>query len=220
MSTNLLALGRFKFAVYLCVLLYLLMLKIENAVLSFDIIEEAFICDLNKCKGACCIHGDSGAPLDLEETLILEEIYPLVKPYLRVEGAAAIEQQGYFVTDSDNDFVTPLINGAECAYVIFDEGVAKCAIEKAWADGLFDFQKPISCHLYPIRITRYETFDALNYHEWDICKAACVLGKREKVPIYVFLEQPLTRKYGVDWYKQLKLAASEYIKYKKQNSVN
>jgi hypothetical protein len=188
------------------------MLEIDNCIVSLDIIEKSFLCDLEKCKGACCIHGDSGAPLEDSETTILEEIFPIVKKYMREEGVKAIEKQGTHIIDSDGDKVTPLINGEECAYVIFDGEIAKCAIEKAWEEKEIDFQKPVSCHLYPIRITKYTKFDALNYHTWDICKCAVKLGKKENLPMYIFLDTPLIRKYGSDWYQQLTVVANEYIK--------
>ena len=183
------------------------MLQINDTILSFDIIERKFVCNLDKCKGACCIHGDSGAPLEESETIILDEIFPIVKKYMRKEGIDAVESQGAHVIDTDNDKVTPLINGEECAYVFFEQGIAKCAIEKAWTDGLIPFQKPLSCHLYPIRITKYTEFDALNYHKWEICKAALQLGKKTNTYLYNFLEQPLIRKYGKEWYEELKMTA-------------
>ncbi len=145
------------------------MISIGNALISEDLLEKAFVCDLTKCKGACCVEGDAGAPLEDDEVLKLEEIFEDVKPFLRPEGVMAIEQQGTSVKDPvDNDWVTPLVNGAECAYVIFDDkGVTKCGIEKAWEQGAVDWRKPVSCHLYPIRIDKYETYDAVNYHKWQ-----------------------------------------------------
>lgn len=188
------------------------MIQIDDKLISEDIFSEEFVCNLSKCKGACCVEGDVGAPLDREETKILERIFNDVKPYLRPEGVKALEEQGTFTVDpSDNDFVTPMVNGEECAYVIFDEnGVTKCGIEKAYEDGAVDWQKPISCHLYPIRITPYSTFTALNYHQWKICSDACDLGKELQVPIYKFLKTPLIRKYGEDFYQVLSEAAEEY----------
>ena len=174
------------------------MIQIDDKLISEDIFSEEFVCNLSKCKGACCVEGDVGAPLDKSETLILERIFDQVKPYLRPEGVAAIEKQGTWAIDpSDNDFVTPMVEGKECAYVIFDEkGITKCGIEKAYEDGAVDWQKPISCHLYPIRVDEYRTFTALNYHKWEICSDACTLGRELKVPIYKFVKTPLIRKYG------------------------
>lgn len=190
------------------------MIQIEDKLISEDIFSQEFVCNLSKCKGACCVEGDVGAPLDKEETKILDEIFEKVKPYLRPEGVKAIEEQGTWTVDSmDGDFVTPMVNGAECAYVIFDDkGITKCGIEKAYEDGAVDWQKPISCHLYPIRITEYSEFSALNYHEWPICAPACELGKELQVPVYKFLKTPLIRKYGEEFYTTLSEAAEEWEK--------
>jgi hypothetical protein len=188
------------------------MIQIDDKLISEDLFSEEFVCNLSKCKGACCVEGDVGAPLNKDETLILERIFDQVKPYLRPEGVKAIEEQGTWVLDpSDNDYVTPMVEGKECAYVIFDEkGITKCGIEKAYEDGAVDWQKPISCHLYPIRIDEYRTFTALNYHKWEICSDACTLGRELKVPIYKFVKTPLIRKYGEEWYQTLCDAADEW----------
>lgn len=189
------------------------MIQIDNKLISEDVFSEQFVCNLSKCKGICCVEGDAGAPLNEEETKILEEIYPKIKPYLRPEGIKAIEEQHTHIVDSDGDLVTPLVNNAECAYVIFDEkGWTKCGIEKAYEDGVIDYQKPISCHLYPIRISEYSTFDAINYHEWDVCSDACALGKELQVKVYQFLKKPLIRKYGEEFYNTLCEAAEEWEK--------
>ncbi|MEJ8590730.1 DUF3109 family protein [Riemerella anatipestifer] len=187
------------------------MIQIEDKLISEDLFSEEFVCNLNKCKGACCIEGDAGAPLEQSEVKILEDIYPKIKNYLRPEGIKAIEEQGTSVEDFEGDLVTPLIDNRDCAYVIFDEnGITKCGIEKAYEEGAIDWQKPISCHLYPIRITEYSTFTAFNYHEWKICSDACALGKELKVPVYKFLKTPLIRKYGEGFYQTLTEAAEEY----------
>ena len=189
------------------------MIQIDDKLISEDLFSEEFVCNLAKCKGICCVEGDAGAPLDEEETHILDEIYPKIKPYLRPEGIQAIEEQGTYTLDFEGDLVTPLVNNAECAYVIFDEkGYTKCAIEKAYEDGVIDWQKPISCHLYPIRITEYSNFSAINYHEWDICSDACTLGKELGVKVYQFLKKPLIRKYGEEFYQTLSEAAEEWEK--------
>lgn len=180
------------------------MFVVGKQYVSDDIAERQFVCNLERCKGACCVDGDSGAPLTFEETELLEELYPKIKPYLTEEGIAEIEEDGEWGIDDDDEYVTPLVKGAQCAYVTFDNsGTALCGIEKAFLDGKINFRKPISCHLYPIRITQYEEFDALNYSEWDICNAACVLGESLGVEVYKFLKEPLIRKYGEDWYKEL-----------------
>ncbi len=189
------------------------MIQIDDKLISEDLFSEEFVCNLAKCKGICCVEGDAGAPLDEDETKILDEIYPKIKPYLRSEGIQAIEEQGTYTLDFEEDLVTPLVNNAECAYVIFDEkGYTKCAIEKAYEDGVIDWQKPISCHLYPIRITEYSNFSAINYHEWDICSDACTLGKELGVKVYQFLKKPLIRKYGEEFYQTLSEAAEEWEK--------
>ena len=189
------------------------MIQIDDKLISEDLFSEEFVCNLAKCKGICCVEGDAGAPLDENETKILDEIYPKIKPYLRPEGIQAIEEQGTYTLDFEGDLVTPLVNNAECAYVIFDEkGYTKCAIEKAYEDGVIDWQKPISCHLYPIRITAYSNFSAINYHEWDICSDACTLGKELGVKVYQFLKKPLIRKYGEEFYQTLSEAAEEWEK--------
>ena len=189
------------------------MIQIDDKLISEDLFSEEFVCNLAKCKGICCVEGDAGAPLDEDETKILDEIYPKIKSYLRPEGIQAIEEQGTYTLDFEGDLVTPLVNNAECAYVIFDEkGYTKCAIEKAYEDGVIDWQKPISCHLYPIRITEYSNFSALNYHEWAICSDACTLGKELGVKVYQFLKKPLIRKYGEEFYQTLSEAAEEWEK--------
>ena len=189
------------------------MIQIDDKLISEDLFSEEFVCNLAKCKGICCVDGDAGAPLDEDETKILDEIYPKIKSYLRPEGIQAIEEQGTYTLDFEGDLVTPLVNNAECAYVIFDEkGYTKCAIEKAYEDGVIDWQKPISCHLYPIRITEYSNFSAINYHEWDICSDACTLGKELGVKVYQFLKKPLIRKYGEEFYQTLSEAVEEWEK--------
>lgn len=189
------------------------MIQIEDKLISEELFSEEFVCNLTKCRGACCVAGDVGAPLDKEETVLLETIFEKVKPYLRPEGVRALEEGTWTIDPSDGDYVTPMVNGAECAYVIFDEnGITKCGIEQAYEDGAVDWQKPISCHLYPIRITEYSTFTALNYHEWDICAPACTLGKELQVPVYKFLKTPLIRKYGQEFYETLSDAAEEYAR--------
>jgi hypothetical protein len=186
------------------------MISIDKTLVSDEVLSEQFVCDLQKCKGACCVEGDAGAPLEKEEVSILKQEYPKFKSYLREEGIAAVEKQGTHVIDPvDGEPVTPLVNGAECAYVVFDEkGTTLCGIEKAWRDGKTDFRKPVSCHLYPIRIQRYKSFDAVNYHQWQICAPACDLGKELKVPVYRFAKEALLRKYGEKWYTELETVAA------------
>ena len=180
------------------------MILIDNTVISDDIKEQFFVCDLDKCKGACCVEGDLGAPLEKEELEILEENYQKVKPFLNKEGLAAIEKQGTYIVDEEGDYSTPTVSGKECAYAIYDDkGILKCGIEQAYFAGKTKFRKPISCHLYPIRITQYDHYDALNYDRWHVCSPACGLGEKLGVPIYKFLKDSLIRKYGEEWYEEL-----------------
>ena len=180
------------------------MISVGNTLLSDDVAESYFVCDLKNCKGACCVEGELGAPLEMDELKELEKIYDQVEPYLSSEGKKAIKDQGTYIFDSEGEYSTPTIGGKECAYSVYDEdGVLKCGIEKAYRDGKTTFQKPISCHLYPLRITTYESYDAINYHHWHICDPACSLGDQLKIPLYKFLKEPLIRKYGKKWYDEL-----------------
>lgn len=184
------------------------MIAIDHTLVSDEVLQEAFVCDLSRCKGACCVAGDAGAPLLESELQILTEIYPLVKPYMQVAGQQAVAAQGVYVRDEDGEALTPLIEGKECAYTIFENGLASCAIEKAHKEGKFAFEKPLSCHLYPIRVKSYDGFEAINYHKWEVCTPACELGKNLKTPVYKFLKGPIIRKYGAEYYEQLEAAAA------------
>ena len=184
------------------------MIVIDDKTISDDIVEEQFVCDLVACKGACCIAGDFGAPLDKSELQILDDIYEKVKPYLTPEGIATIEKDGKYVFVKENkEWCTTLMNKSEgCSWLVHDKnGVVGCGIEKAYYDGVIDWKKPISCHLYPIRITKYKQYDAVNYERWHVCRAACKNGKALKVPVYKFLKEALIRKYGEDFYQALEL---------------
>jgi hypothetical protein len=182
--------------------------QIDKTLVSEDLFEYDFVCNLSACKGACCVDGDAGAPLEEEETEILVDIYSAAKPFLRPEGIAAIEAQGAFVKGEDGEWETPLVNGSECAYVIFDkQGVTKCGLEAAYNAGATSWKKPVSCHLYPVRTREYESFTAVNYHQWGICSDACALGAELQVPVYVFVKEALIRKFGAAWYEELCLVA-------------
>ncbi len=197
------------------------MLQIDKTIISLDVIERKFVCDLHACKGSCCIVGDSGAPLEEEELDIIDNIYSIVEPYLTEEGIKAIDEQGCYTIDIEGDYVTPLINQKECAYTIFENGIAKCAIEKAFFDKKIKFRKPISCHLYPIRITKYKRHDAINYEHNKLCSAAVTLGEKLNVPVYKFLKEPLIKKYGQEWYKELEYAAKNlnFANNKRNNKI-
>lgn len=180
------------------------MLQIEDTIISLDVIESQFICDLNKCKGQCCVDGDAGAPLEKEENDQINEILPLIWDDLSPEAQALIEKQGISYKDYDGELVTSIIKGKECVFTYFDEnGVCKCAIDNAYRDGRISVQKPISCHLYPIRLQKYRDFTAVNYHRWSICEPAVKFGKNEGVKLYQFLKEPLIRKFGEKWYESL-----------------
>jgi hypothetical protein len=186
------------------------MYVVQHVYISDDVVEKHFVCDLAKCKGACCVEGDFGAPLEDEEKAILEKYLPQIKPYLTPEGIEAIEKQGAFIRDEEGDFSTPTIQNRECAYAIRDtQGILKCGIEQAYREGKIDFPKPISCHLYPIRITKLKHEEALNYERWDVCDAACELGKTLQIPIYQFLKESLIRRYGEAWYAEFEAQVRE-----------
>ena len=187
------------------------MIEIGRTVISRDIFEKHFLCDLIKCKGACCVEGDSGAPLMTEEAKTIEKEYPKFQKYLSGKHQKEIEKQGFSVIDSDGDLVTPLVNNRQCAYSFTDErGILKCAIEKAHFEGEIKFRKPISCHLFPIRITEYKRFDAINYEQLKICQPGRECGASLQLPLYKFLKEPLIKKYGDEWYKEVEIAA-EYL---------
>ncbi len=188
------------------------MFQLGKTIVSEEILERDFVCNLSACKGNCCIDGDAGAPLSAEETKIMEEIYPKVKPYLRPEGIAAIEAQGTWVKGEDGDFETTLIEGKDCAYVIFDGATALCGIEQAYNEGIVSWKKPVSCHLYPIRVKDFTEFTAVNYDRWDICNDACTLGKELQVPVYKFVKEALVRRFGEDWYLELEKVALDLKK--------
>lgn len=186
------------------------MFQLENTIVSEDLIENEFVCNLNACKGACCVKGEAGAPLEKEETKILEDVYPRIKHLLREDGVKAIEEQGTWITSDFGELETPLVNNEECAYVIFDEhGITKCGIEEAFNNGIINYKKPVSCHLYPVRVKKYSSFSAVNYHKWDICDDACELGKTLEIPIYTFVKEALIRKFGEAWYQNLEEIASK-----------
>lgn len=189
------------------------MLMIGDVLISDEVVKEQFLCNLNACKGACCWEGDSGAPLDEEELATLERIYEDVKPFLLPEGRAAIAEHGPYVYYEDpEEYGTTLVNNGACAFMTYDsEGIAKCGIEQAWRAGATDFRKPVSCHLYPLRALHHEPtgLQALNYDRWDICSAACELGKAQQLPVYQFAKEAIVRKYGADFYEQLDAAAQD-----------
>ena len=185
------------------------MLRIDDTIFSFDILEKKFRCNLPECLGNCCRYGDSGAPLSDSEVKILDDIWPDVKSFLRPEGIEAIREKGRSVRDFENDWVTPLIGDAECAYTIIKDGIYMCGIELAWSDSRISFRKPLSCHLFPARIKYYSNFRAVNYQEISICSPALKTGQAEGIYVYEFLKEPLIRALGKDLYNELCIAAVE-----------
>ena len=188
------------------------MLVVQNTLVSDLIIEKKFVCDLNACNGACCIEGESGAPVEEEEKEQIRQAYSKARNYMSAEGIEAVEKDGFYVLDSDKEWSTTLIRNERCAYVYFENNTAKCAFEKAYLKGETSFRKPISCHLYPIRIKKIGDFEAVNFHDWEICKKACTCGDKLNVRVYHFLKDALTRKFGSEWYNELELVANEYLK--------
>ena len=175
------------------------MIQIEDVVISTDIFTEKFVCNLNACKGECCIEGDAGAPV-----AELEKVLPVVWDDLAPEAQEIIKKQGVVYTDQDGDLVTSIVDNKDCVFTCHDEnGYCYCAIEKAYREGKCNFYKPVSCHLYPIRVENYGPYKAINYHRWDVCKSAVILGKKNNVPVYKFLKEPLIRKFGELWYEKL-----------------
>ena len=190
------------------------MIQIGDTIVSFDIFEKEFICDLKHCLGACCNEeGDSGAPLEEEEIELLKEVLPVVWDDLTPQAKQVIEEKGVAFQDADGEWVTPVVNGRDCIFTCYGEnGTCFCAIEKAYRDGKTTFYKPISCYPYPIRCKKYPTFTAATYHKWGICKVAELLGNKEGVRLYQFLKEPLIKKFGEEWYKELVLVADELKK--------
>ncbi|GBU07744.1 hypothetical protein AwDysgo_10750 [Bacteroidales bacterium] len=193
------------------------MLQIEDTIISLDILEEMFCCDLSQCKGECCIEGESGAPVANEEIALLEAVLPIVWDDLSPAAQELINTQGVtYIDQDDGEHVTSIVNGKDCVFTTYTkDGTCICAIEKAFRAGKTDFYKPISCHLYPIRLTKHRDFTAVNYHRWSVCKPAIAMGRREGIRVYQFLEEPLIRKFGKDWHEQLCIAAKEFYSQEK-----
>lgn len=188
------------------------MIEIDDKIVSLDLLRECFLCDLQRCKGLCCVEGNAGAPLEAEEVALLEAEYEHYKPYLTGEGIAAIEEQGFMVPDEEGDRTTPLVNGAQCAYAYTENGITLCAVERAYLEGRCGFRKPISCHLYPIRVVRFSNGTlGLNYHRWEVCRPAVACGRKAGIPVYKALREPIIRRFGEEFYKALE-AAEEYLR--------
>lgn len=183
------------------------MIEIDDKIVSADLLRECFACDLTQCKGICCVEGNAGAPLEADEVGVLEAEYERYKPYMTPDGIEAIERQGFAVLDDEGDLTTPLVRGAECAYACEEHGITLCAIEKAWRNGKTPFRKPISCHLYPIRLVKFSNGAiGLNYHRWNVCAPARECGRRIGIPVYKTLKEPLIRRFGEEFYRALEAA--------------
>ncbi len=190
------------------------MIMVQDKLVSDELVEEQFICNLSKCKGACCWEGDMGAPVDEDEMRKMTRLYPKIRPFLSEEGQKLIDREGVYQLFQDGDesqYGATILPDGRCAFLTFGSGgIAQCGVEQAWKAGETDFRKPISCHLYPIRVSKNDVagFEALNYDRWDICSAACQLGKEEQMPVYKFLKEAIIRKYGEDFYDELDATAT------------
>lgn len=188
------------------------MIQIDDVIVSLDMLENKFCCDLDACKGECCIEGDAGAPVELEEVEQLEEVLNVIWDDLSPEAQAVIDKQGVVYTDEEGDLVTSIVNGKDCVFTCYDEkGMCYCAIEKAYRAGKTTFYKPVSCHLYPARIKDLGMYKGVNYHKWDVCKAAVLKGEALNLRVYQFLKEPLIRKFGQAWYDELDDAVKELL---------
>ena len=195
------------------------MLQIKDALVTLDLAEQYFQCDLDKCLGECCIEGDAGAPITREEYEKLKTLVDVVRPDLLPSAIRRIEEAGVGYVDEEGDLVTQIVDGKNCVFTTYGEGgKCLCAIEKAFREGRTDFRKPISCYLYPLRLTEYPTFTAVNYHRWKICKCARTLGRKEGVRLYEFMRGPLTERFGAEWYDELKQACEAYLEEYGDNS--
>ena len=190
------------------------MIQIGDKIIGRQLFEKHFICHLEKCEGNCCVFGDAGAPLEEDEAELLSAEVEKIFPFMRAEGKRAVREQGAWVIDNDGDKVTPLVGREECAFVVFDDTTARCSIEQAYDEGAISFRKPVSCHLYPIRVTKLKQGIALNYHQWSICEPARILGAKEGIPVFRFLKDPIIRVYGEEFFKELEIVYSELIEKK------
>ena len=193
------------------------MVQVGEAIVSFDVLKEPFCCDLNCCKGVCCIEGDAGAPVTIDEVAAIENLLPEIEQHLSPEAKDVISKQGVAYTDASGDLVTSIVNGKDCVFTCHDgNGCCHCATEKAFHDGKVSFMKPVSCHLYPIRVKKLGEYWGLNYDRWEVCGAARIKGQREHIPVYRYLKEPLVRRFGKEWYDELELTVDEM---KRQNII-
>ncbi|MFO7791133.1 MAG: DUF3109 family protein [Bacteroidales bacterium] len=186
------------------------MISIENTLVSLDVIETEFVCNVSKCKGACCVEGDSGPPLTESENEKIREIFPAIKQKMKPKSVIRAQHHGISYLDQENERVAMIHeNSGECIFAVQENGITKCIIENLYFDGKLDFRKPLSCHLYPIRIKSYHDFIAVNYDRWQICNPGLEQGKKQGVPLYKFAKEPLIRRFSTDWYAQLEVAAMD-----------
>ena len=193
------------------------MVQIQDTIVSLDVITKEFCCDLKKCHGACCIEGDAGAPVTTDEIARIEELLPVIWEDLSPQARQVISDKGVSYPDPEGELVTQIVNGKDCVFTCYDQnGCCFCAIEKAYREGKVSFMKPVSCHLYPIRVKKLGPYLGLNYDRWDVCQAAVIKGHREHIPVYKCLKEPLIRRFGQEWYDELELTVTEM---KKQNII-
>lgn len=192
------------------------MVQIGDTIVSFDVLTREFCCDISKCHGACCVEGDAGAPITEQEIAQIEELLPVIWDELATEARKVIEAQGVAYPDPEGELVTSIVNGKDCVFTVHSNGNCYCAIEKAYRECRCKFMKPVSCHLYPIRIKKLGNFWGLNYDRWDVCRPAVIKGQRLKLPVYKALKEPLVRRFGQEWYDELELTVQEL---KKQNLI-
>lgn len=192
-----------------------MMLQIQNTIVTLDLAEEFFCCDLEKCLGACCIEGDAGAPVTIDEVAKIEEVLPVVEPEMLPRAVEEVRQNGVAYVDQEGDLVTTILDGRNCAFTCYAPGgICLCALEKAFREGKTGFKKPASCSLYPLRLTTYPTFTAVNYHRWKICRDAVANGRKKGIRLYQFLRGPLTERFGKEWYDELAQACELYLSQK------
>lgn len=192
-----------------------MMLQIQNTIVTLDLAEEFFCCDLEKCLGACCIEGDAGAPVTIDEVAKIEEALPVVEPEMLPRAVDEVRQNGVAYVDQEGDLVTTILDGRNCAFTCYAPGgICLCALEKAFREGKTGFKKPASCSLYPLRLTTYPTFTAVNYHRWKICRDAVANGRKKGIRLYQFLRGPLTERFGKEWYDELAQACELYLSQK------
>ena len=192
------------------------MVQIQDTIVSFDVIAKEFCCDISKCHGACCIEGDAGAPVTTDEIAQIEQLLPVIWDDLSPEARQVIETQGVAYPDPEGELVTSIVNGRDCVFTVHENGTCYCAIEKACREGRCSFLKPVSCHLYPIRVKKIGGLWGLNYDRWDVCRPAAIKGQRLHLPVYRCLKEPLIRRFGQEWFDELELTVEEM---KKQNII-